>query len=319
MLQTKENTVKIEGILSEIDIKYGSFKKNGTDVNSVGGTIKVQVNQKINGVDTELEIPVHLFASQYTNAGALNPAYESIEKVMKEYTSIAASDIDHADRIRITRGQLQMNEYYGQNGNLVSFPRVTASFISKIKKDECKPDASFTVVFMVGSKGYETDKDGVETDKYKITGIVPQYGGKVDVVPFIAINKGVIDAVSNYWNEGDTVKAAGKLNFTSRTETHMSEVDFGEPVEETRTYTVSEHTQLVNLSLLVVLLLLLRANLHSMQMMFKQHLQHVKQNSQNLKRRALQKVHQAKLLLQVQPISLKTLDFNIQGGLNYGN
>jgi len=240
MLQTKENTVKIEGILSEIDIKYGSFKKNGTDVNSVGGTIKVQVNQKINGVDTELEIPVHLFASQYTNAGALNPAYESIEKVMKEYTSIAASDIDHADRIRITRGQLQMNEYYGQNGNLVSFPRVTASFISKIKKDECKPDASFTVVFMVGSKGYETDKDGVETDKYKITGIVPQYGGKVDVVPFIAINKGVIDAVSNYWNEGDTVKAAGKLNFTSRTETHMSEVDFGEPVEETRTYTVSE-------------------------------------------------------------------------------
>lgn len=240
MLQTKENTVKIEGILSETDIKYGSFTKNGSTVKSIGGVIKIRVNQKINGEDVELEIPVHLFASQYTNAGAPNPAYESIERVMNEYVSIAASDIDHADRVRITRGTLQMNEYYGQNGNLISFPRVTASFVTKVKKDECKPDASFVVVFMVGNKGFELDKDGVETDKYKVTGMVPQYGGKIDVVPFVVINKGVIDAISNYWNEGDTVKAAGKLNFTSKTETHTTEVDFGDPVEETRTITVSE-------------------------------------------------------------------------------
>lgn len=240
MLQTKENTVKIEGILSEVDIKTGSFTKNGATVESVGGVIKVRVNQDINGVNTELEIPVHVFASKYTNAGAPNPAYESISRVMNEYVSIAASDIDRADRIRITRGQLQMNEYYGQNGNLISFPRVTASFISKIKKDECKPCATFSIVFMVGNKGYETDKDGVETNRYKVTGMVPQFGGKIDVMPFLAINPGVIDGVSNYWNEGDTVKAAGKLNFTSKTETRKVEVDFGEPQEETRTISVSE-------------------------------------------------------------------------------
>lgn len=240
MLQTKENNVKIEGILSEIDIKPGSFKKNGVDTNSIGGVIKIRVNQEINGVETELEIPVHMFASQYTNKGTPNPAYESISRVMNEYVSIAASDIDHADRVRITNGQIQMNEYYGQNGNLVAFPRVTASFITKIKKDECRPCATFSVVFMVGNKGYETDKDGVETDRYKIVGMVPQYGGKIDVMPFYAINKGVIDGVSNYWNEGDTVKAAGKLNFTSKVETRKVEVDFGEPQEETRTISVSE-------------------------------------------------------------------------------
>lgn len=240
MLQQKENSVKIEGILSEIDIKLGSFKKNGVDTNSIGGTIKVRVNQEINGVETELEIPVHMFASQYTNKGTPNPAYESIARVMNEYVSIAASDIDHADRVRITNGQLTMNEYYGQNGNLVAFPRIMASFVTKIKKDECRPCATFSVVFMVGGKGFETDKDGVETDKYKITGMVPQYGGKIDVMPFYAINKGVIDGVSNYWNEGDTVKAAGKLNFTSKTEVRKVEVDFGEPQEETRTISVSE-------------------------------------------------------------------------------
>jgi hypothetical protein len=93
---------------------------------------------------------------------------------------------------------------------------------------------------MVGKAGYELDKDGVETNKYKVTGMVPQYGGKVDVVPFFAYNPGVIDAVSNYWNEGDTVRATGKLNFTSKTETRMVEVDFGEPTEETRTISISE-------------------------------------------------------------------------------
>lgn len=133
-----------------------------------------------------------------------------------------------------------MNEYYTQAGMFVSFPRIQASFVNKIKKDECKPEASFTVVFAVGQKGYVLDKDGVETDVYKIDGMVPQYGGKVDVVPFYAINKGVIDGVSQYWNVGDTVKAAGKLNFTSKTETKMVEVDFGEPHEETHTVSVSE-------------------------------------------------------------------------------
>ena len=240
MLKQAENTVKIEGILSEIDIDYGTFKKNGTDVNSIRGVIKVRVNQDINGVPTELEIPVHLFASQYTNAGALNPAYESIERIKKEYVSIASSDIDHADRVRITKGAIQMNEYYGQNGNLISFPRITASFVTKIKKEECNPVASFVTTLMVGTKGYEVDKDGVETDHYKVMGMVPQYGGKVDVIPFYAVNKGVVDAISNFWNEGDTVKASGKLNFTSKTETHTVEVDFGEPQEETRTISVSE-------------------------------------------------------------------------------
>lgn len=240
MLQSKENTVKIEGILSEIDIKPSTFKKNGVDTNAIGGVIKIRVNQQIDGVDTELEIPVHMFAAQYTNSGASNPAYESISRVANEFTSIAASDEDHADRVRITKGQIQMNEYYGQNGQLVSFPRITASFISKIKREECKPCATFNVVFMIGSAGYETDKDGVETSTYKIQGILPQYGGKVDVVPFISRNPGVISHISQDWSQGDTVRVIGKLNFTSRTETRLVEVDFGEPSEETRTISVSE-------------------------------------------------------------------------------
>ena len=234
------NVVKIEGILSEIDIDYKDFKKNGVDTKAIGGVIKVRVNQAINGNDTELEIPVHMFAAQLTNSGSPNPAYESIERIKNEYVSIAASDIDHADRVRITKGAISMNEYYGQDGRLISFPRVTASFVTKIKREECKPKAEFTTTFMVGKAGYETDKDGVETDKYKVTGMVPQYGGRVDVVPFYAYNANVIDAVSNYWSEGDTVKATGRLNFTSETKEVEQNHGFGESTIETRTYSISE-------------------------------------------------------------------------------
>lgn len=234
------NIVKIEGILAEVDLEYKDFTKSNVTTKAIGGVIKVRVDTVVNGAETTLEIPVHMFAAQLTNAGTPNPAYESISRIKEEYASIAASDIDHADRIRITRGAIQMNEYYGQDGRLISFPRVTASFVSKIKREECKPKAEFTVTFMVGKAGYEVDNEGVETNTYKITGMVPQYGGKVDVVPFYAYNPGVIDAVSNYWQEGDTVKATGRLNFTSETREVETKVDFGEPTIETRTYSLSE-------------------------------------------------------------------------------
>ena len=210
---------------------------------AIGGTIKIRVEQRLTKADqqpTILEVPVQMFASELKNDGAPNPAYENIMKVMNEYVSIAASDEARADRIRITNGQIKMNEYYGQSGNLVSFPRINASFISKVKREDFKPEATFSVTFAVASKGYETDKDGVETEKYSITGILPQYGGKVDVIKFYTASKNVTEAISEYWEQGDTVRASGKLNFTSRTETVLTEVDFGDPVEDTRTISISE-------------------------------------------------------------------------------
>lgn len=242
MLNTKDNNkVKIEGILSEINMKYSSYTKNGASVDAIGGDIKIRTKQNINGAETELEVPVSVFANKYKNDGKPNPAYESLEKVMNEFKSIAAHGIDKADCVRITNGQLRMNEFYNRNGTLTSYPRVTASFINRISKDECKPEATFTATFVVGKAGYAVDADGVEdTNTYKIKAILPQYGNTVDVMEFIAHNPNVIDAISSYWQEGDTVKASGRLNFSSRTEVISQAVDFGEPIVQERTISVSE-------------------------------------------------------------------------------
>ena len=242
MLKQAENSVKIEGILSEIDLKTGSTVKNGKTVDYIGGSIKVRVNQILNGANTELDIPVYMFANKLKNDGGPNPAYASIERVMNEYVSIAAGGMEAADRVRITNGNIRMNEYYGQTGNLNSYPRINASFVTKVTDlTKFAPEATFSAVFMIAAMGYETDKDGVQIDnKFKIRGILPQYGGKVDVIDFYAVTPSVIDAVSSYWSENDTVKINGKLNFTSVVEEKMVEVDFGEPRMERFTKSVSE-------------------------------------------------------------------------------
>lgn len=242
MLESKENSVKIEGILSEIDLETGSYMKDNKTVEKIGGSIKVRVNQMLNGVETELDIPVYMFANKLTNKGTANPAYASIERVMNEYKSIAAVGIDAADRVRITGANIRMNEYYGQGDKLNSYPRINASFVTKITDmSKFAPEATFSAIFAIGNMGYETDKDGVQIpDRFKIRGIMPQYGGSVDVIDFFATSPNVIDAVSSYWEQGDTVKINGKLNFSSKTEETVVQVDFGEPRIERKTVSVSE-------------------------------------------------------------------------------
>ena len=114
------------------------------------------------------------------------------------------------------------------------------SFVQKIAKSDCKPEATFTAEFVVGAKNEEIGSNGDPTGRYRIDAIVPQYGGKVDVVPMYAQSEGVISAVSTYWEVGDTVKANGRLDFSATTETIIEEVDFGEPIEKTRTINRSD-------------------------------------------------------------------------------
>ena len=242
MLRQAENKVRIEGILSEINLKYGSFVKNGATVDNIGGNIKVLVHQTINGEDVSLEIPVYMFATKFTNAGKPNPAYESIEKVMTEYVSIASGVGEAgADKIRITNGNIRMNEYYNQQGQLVSFPRVNASFVTKAT-GEFRPEASWSLEFAVSSMDFITDADGVEVEpkKLRIKVIVPQYGGKVDTMEFYATNPRVIDAITSYWENQKTYSAKGRLNFTSTTREIIEECDFGEPDVRIQTVSVSE-------------------------------------------------------------------------------
>lgn len=240
-MRQAENKVFIEGILSEIDIVERTYTKDSVQNNALAGQIKVRVEQKINGVDKILEIPVHVFVNEMTKKGTKNPAYESIDTVRREFISIASgAGVEGADRIRISGASIQMNEYWADENRLSSYPRINASFVQRVKRDEFTPKAQFSTELVVSKMVNEVDKDGVETGRLKVEGILPQYGGRVDVVPFIAENPNVVDAISQYWQPKDTVKVSGKLNFSSTVEIYTEEQGFGEPIEKKRTINVSE-------------------------------------------------------------------------------
>lgn len=238
MLRQAENKIFIQGILSEVDLKPTSYKRDGKDVEALSGKIIVKVNQKISGKDTECFIPIKMFSPKYTKNGNINPSYNSIEQVMTNFVSIAASDEDTADRVRFN-ASIEMNEYYPAPDKLVSFPTLRTSFVNKISKEQCDEKAEGEVEFFIAEKTEEIINEE-PTGRIIIKGVVPQYGGRVDVVPFHVESTQAIDIANNYWNVGDTVRVNIKPNFTSETKEIIEEVEFGDPVVKTRTTNISE-------------------------------------------------------------------------------
>ena len=153
---------------------------------------------------------------------------------------------DGAEEAELLVSLLFADQFLGQNG-MVSQPRIYASFVSKAT-GEFAPCATFNLEFMVSSMARETDKEGVELDppRLKVQGIVPQYTApsasvmNVDLVTLVATSPSVIDAIENYWQAGECFKASGRLNFSSRTEEVLQEVDFGEAQKSYRTINVNE-------------------------------------------------------------------------------
>jgi len=237
MIRQAENTVIIEGILSEMDLNYGSYTKNGKTVEMINGTVTIRV---VNDNHT-LEIPVSVFANKITSRGSANPAYTNIEQAMKTMKSIAAVGEEQADGIRMTNCRVTMNEYYSQNdGHLISFPRIQGSFINRVNRSDVNPRASFEMVMVIKNMAAEVDRSGIETGRLKIEAYVPQFGNKVDIVTFFAENANVIDVIAQNWTVNSTVRAIGRVFFTSRTEQTSTEADFGEPIINSRTVRVSE-------------------------------------------------------------------------------
>ena len=245
MRETK-NSVQIVGILSEINVRPVTYEKEGRTRNALAGDIKVRVNQKINNADVECEVPVYYFTSELTNSGEKNKAYIALETAINTLKSIAAVGYDEADAVRINAADtakgfahaIRMNEYWKPDGTLSSYPRIHATFISKIERDKMVPKATFEMEAVIKNIAKEIKND-METGRLRIQAVVGQYNC-ADVVELVTSSPSVSNAVESYWNINDTVHFRGYLNFSSKTETVVNDTGFGEPMEDTRTIRVSE-------------------------------------------------------------------------------
>lgn len=239
VLKPAENECVIEGILSEVKLQEGVGKTSKKAY--IMGEVKVKTTAEINGVETTLEVPVRVYANKVKNDGNPNPAFDSIKKI-EEMTSLAAcgGDMSKADYIRFENASIQMNEFYGRNETLVSYPTIRGTFSRKVNADAYNPCASFSNVIVVAALKEETDRNGDLTGRLIVKGILPQWGNKVDVVDYVVASEAAIKHIQTYWQKGDTVRIAGIVNFSSKTETEIIEMGFGEPQLKHRTVSVSE-------------------------------------------------------------------------------
>ena len=163
-----ENIVKIEGILSEVDLREGEYDKNNRKMPYIAGTIKVRVQQDINGVNTLSEIPVRVFSNKFTNAGKENPSYLNMKKVADGvgFTSIAASSESSATCVRITGASLVENDFCSKSNpeEVITTSSISASFINAVNRAEFCPEATFIGTLVVGSISEEVEVPG-EGDK----------------------------------------------------------------------------------------------------------------------------------------------------------
>lgn len=236
------NEVVIDGILSEVKLQENT-DKNGNPV--IYGEYKVRTTNTIDGTEYKAEIPVRVYQSKVTKNGKDNPAYATAQKIMKDYVSIAAGGEDKATAVRLPEKStsLQENFFMSKTTNQMVFSSgVRASFANEINKADINPGARFKVVFVIGGIEPEINRDDEETGRYIIKGVIPQWGGKVDVIDFIVANRKIADHVRNNWKKGDTVLVGGYINYVSIVETVAEESNtFGEVMSSQKTRSVREY------------------------------------------------------------------------------
>lgn len=232
------NNGMVEGILAEIDLQERVW--NNSDV--ITGKVIVRVKAPVvkNGPVIECDIPVRFFSKKITSKGGENPSYTDLSTILHEGKSIAAVGVEQADAVRLTSVRVTMNEYYGRDGRFISFPRVNGSFIRIIPKTQMNPTAKVDMDFIIRDMKHETDKDGIETGRFFINGINIGFNDYTDIIPIVTENPEYISSIEAVYQPGDAITASVRLNFSQKTETTYQEVEIGDPIERTRTISVSD-------------------------------------------------------------------------------
>jgi hypothetical protein len=217
-LRQADNEVVVEGILSEVNLVE---RESAAKENYINGKIIIEVGE---GETHTFSV----FCKELKKDGTENKLYEGLQTVIKDYISVAKVGKEEADKVRIKQGQLGVNDY-AQAGVLKSFPELSTNRITRVKPNEkFEPKAKFDVELVVQSVSEETDRDGEETGRVKVKGYVPQFGGKIAPLEFVADGAGAEFIRENY-EAGHTVNINGLI--INRVETKVTETEqgFGKP------------------------------------------------------------------------------------------
>lgn len=229
------NKINVVGKLLDAVINEGKLQ-DGRKYKRANLTIRV--TQTYGGREETSEIPVSMFAAQYTQQNKPNPGYAQIEDLAEMKTAQVVG-IDNADTVRISGANLRENNFISRNsGQLIHGWQLNTSFINAGGTSDV---ASFVIDVYIMDMKPETYREGEETGRLLIKGGIVQYQGKLDVVDFIVENPDTADYIERNWNIDDTVEVRGRIRVTAiEDKPKANESSWGEDVPETSTRTVRE-------------------------------------------------------------------------------
>lgn len=200
--------------------------------------ITVRVSQEYGGRTEVSEIPVSLFATQYTTQGAPHPGFKNIQD-LKEMKTVQNYGEAEAAVVRMTNAQIGENMYLSRGGQVVDTWRLSTSFINEAGR--MNDIASFNVEVFILDMHDEVDRDGDPTGRMIIKGGIVQYGGKLDVVEFVVEAADAVNYLQRTYSINDTVRLNGRVRWTSIEEKSSgSESSWGENIPTISTRMVRE-------------------------------------------------------------------------------
>lgn len=235
IMEQANNKINVIGKLLDATVNDGVLKDGRKYLRA---NLTVRVTQTYGGHEETSEIPVSMFAAQYTKTNNLNPGYEQIN-ALRDVKTVQNVGFDGADTVRISNANLRENNFVTKSGQLISGWQINTSFISTVNGG--KDAATFVLDIFIMDMNPEVDHDGDETGRLIVKGGIVQYGGTLDVIEFIVEQPEAVEFIERNWNINDTVTVKGRIRVTSKEEKSSAvSSSWGEDVPEATTRLVRE-------------------------------------------------------------------------------
>ena len=206
-IRQSKNTVNLEGVVKTIELEK---KVNSNGVNCIFGRVTLIVG------DNDEQV-VRCYVAEKTSKGVEDRRYKGLATFM-EYKSLTAltqeglpyeKALEEAPRVRV-RGSFEKNEYYDQQGELVSRDSISGSSFTQVSDlSTFNPHADFEIEMYLEKIRPEV-KDGEETGSIFLDGWMVMYGGKVVPVSFMAEEE-TAEYIRDNYPPHSTINVWGRL------------------------------------------------------------------------------------------------------------
>ena len=154
----------------------------------ISGTIDVATDEE--GLNV---IPVHFtYVTEMTNAGKINATYTNLKNIINGARTWITDGKDMALRIRVNTA-LGLNDFYNQDGELISAKRNEGGFVSTVKDlvpEEERNSFKCDMIITSATRVEADPENGVESDFVRVKGGVFDFRKSLLPVEFVCRDEG---------------------------------------------------------------------------------------------------------------------------------